>query len=134
MNHSKDNEPNARQKDHLDTDQSNDKYKEALDMSIDENDKALQDRFAEMRNTALAHIPSTKAHGRNLLMLWPALGALSAALVLAVVMLLPEQTSVTEEYVLDDLDMLLETEDLEMLAGYELEFYVWLEQVEEEQG
>ncbi len=112
--------------------------KEVLDMAAGKNvneDKTLQNRFAEMRKEALDHIPqSGDDGGRRMTILWPALGAVSAAFLLVVAMVLPTDSSHLEAYALVDLDVLTEAEDLEMLAGHELEFYVWLEQAMEEQG
>ncbi len=111
-----------------------DKVKKVLEMSVDENDKDLQNRFVEMRSKALAHIPEKSIKKPNWLLAWPALGTLSAAFILVVVLVLPKDSGVTEEYALDDLDILTEADDLEMLAGHELEFYVWLEQEMGEKG
>ncbi len=128
MRHSTDNEQNeATREDDIHYEYCR-TYKEALDMTVNEDDKALQNRFAEMRSRALDHIPQTEIGDRRKMGRWPAFGAISAVLVLAVVMLFPKSSVITEDYVLDDLDILTETEDLEMLAGHELEFYVWLEQ------
>ncbi len=100
-------------------------YKQVLDMSIDDNDQALQNRFAQMRRAALDQIPEAQpTHTRSLL--WPTLGGLSASLLLAVVLLTSSEHGLKNDYLLEDLDILADVDDLEMFAEYDPEFYVWL--------
>lgn len=100
------------------------KLKEGLDMGVDD-DKALNDRFAEMRLKALNEIPEKKV-SRFWSLTVPSIGIAASAFVMVVVMLLPAKNE-DANFALNELDVLIEAEDLEMLEAHDLEFYVWLE-------
>lgn len=92
-----------------------------LEQSVQEIDAATQSKLTQIRYQALDKTPVKK---RNLYGL-PVAAMLSACLVLAIVVNLPEQQTDQNETMIDDLDLITNSESLELLE--DLEFYEWLE-------
>ena len=101
------------------------KITQALDMTT--NDDQLNEQLADMRNTALRHIPeaSERSIARQWFV-WPSLGAVAAALVLFVSISGTQEDESTA--LVDNLALLTESEELEMFETHDIEFYVWLEE------
>jgi len=110
--------------------------RQALDMSTDENEKELLDKFATMRTEALRHVPEkTTGKLRSSSMSVLGLTATAAVVVVALVALLPEKKVPTDIIAgFDDLDILTSSEDFEMFEQEDVEFYMWLESELENQS
>ncbi len=102
-----------------------DKVREGLDMGVEDDNKALQDKFSDMRRAALNEIPEKKSSNFWSLTV-PAAGIIASAMVFVFVMTF-QSPSENLDFSLSNLDVLLESEDLDMLEIHDLEFYVWLE-------
>lgn len=92
-----------------------------LEQSVQEIDAATQSKLTQIRSHALEKTPVKK---RNLFGL-PAATLATACLVLAIVVNFPEQQTDQNETMIDDLDLITNSESLELLE--DLEFYEWLE-------
>ncbi len=100
--------------------------KELFDESVEDLDGHLRSRLNQARHMALAELDEKSAVRWNQ---WMPAGAVALATVLAVMLWVNQPVEKAEKAspmaALDDLDIMLEDEDLEMLA--ELDFFLWLE-------
>ena len=110
-----------------DTDKIEQRSKAMFDDSVDNLSAPIRSRLNQARQAALAELNDTEGVRWDQ---WMPAGAAALAVVLAVMVWVsqPMEQSVPVETpvaAMDDLDILLEGDDLEMLA--ELDFYLWLE-------
>ena len=110
-----------------DTDKIEQRSKAMFDDSVDNLSAHIRSRLNQARQAALAELNDTEGVRWDQ---WMPAGAAALAVVLAVMVWVsqPMEQSVPVETpvaAMDDLDILLEGDDLEMLA--ELDFYLWLE-------
>lgn len=99
----------------------------ALDIAMQDDDQELLNKFAAMRTEALRHVPQEGARNARRFFA-PAFSAAAAILLVALVIILPGREAPGEVVAaVDEFDMLVESEDLEMFAQGDIEFYLWLE-------
>lgn len=99
-----------------------DRTKDLFDESVDRLDAATLSRLNQGRQRALAELDRASPYGQWLR--WVPVTA-AAAVALIAVMVVNQPGSVEEPLTATDFEMLIETEDLELLE--DLEFYTWLE-------
>lgn len=101
------------------------------------NSEDLNIKFAEMRKIALDQIPDKSQKKSAITWVIPSLATCAVAFV-AVIMFTPKanildsteslENTVGSEFQLSEMDILVESEDVDMLADEDPEFYLWLEQ------
>ena len=100
--------------------------KTVFDETVARTDGATRSRLNQARNRAMAELDAPRPGWAGAWL--PAGAATAAGLVLLVLMLgrLPDSDTALAPTVATDLEILLETDDLELIE--ELEFYAWLDE------
>jgi hypothetical protein len=101
--------------------------KALFDESVDQLDAATLSKLNRRRHEALSELHSHRLRW----MRWAPAAGVAAALVVAVMLALP-QTQIDSGLPVTDMDILLSEDSIEMLE--DLEFYAWLDMQEEDIG
>lgn len=95
--------------------------------SLDDIDGATRSRLTQARHRALDALPTRRAKTLR----WLPAGAVAAAVVMAWVLVGSDPSGVSQPEAVE-LEILMAEDELEMFE--ELEFYAWIDEVEELQG
>ena len=104
------------------------KAREAYRDSVAGIDGATQSRLTQARHRALEELPKRRSAGWR----WVPAGAAAAAAIVMVLLVVSPDSGLNERVAneaLDDLEILLGEDEIEMID--ELEFYAWIDELDE---